>query len=108
MRSVSDPARPVQRRKPVRPAHGVARLTLHINGVAYAVRPLACDPAAALTAFRLRKLDGTTYHVALNEHGAQCSCPDFIWNRDGRDEAGCKHVRALTVVGLLAAKGGVA
>lgn len=104
-------ARPaVQRRKPVRPAHGVARLTLFINGTPYNVRPLACDPAAALTAVRLRKSDGTTYHVVLpSDSDPVCDCPDYVFHRDGIDPSGCKHVRALTVVGMLPArKGGVA
>ncbi len=98
------------RRKSVRPAHGVARLTLHINGVAYNVRPVACDPVAALTAVRLRKSDGTIYHIVLPPDGHPvCDCADYTFHRDGIDPSGCKHVRALTVVGMLPArKGGVA
>ena len=56
-------------RKPLLPVHGVARLTLHINGTQYSVRPIACDPAAALKAIRLKKVDGTTYHIALTVTG---------------------------------------
>ncbi len=110
MASVPSPRAAVQRRKPARPAHGVARLTLFINGTAYNVRPIACDPAAALTAVRLRKSDGTTYHVALPHDGHPiCDCPDYVFHRDGIDADGCKHIRALTVVGMLATrKGGVA
>jgi hypothetical protein len=108
MGMVSDRPRPAQAQRHVRPAHGVARLTLFINSTPYNVRPIACDPAAALKAIRLRKADGTTYHIALTEDGPICDCPDFIFARDGIDPAGCKHVRALTVTGLLAAKGGVA
>ncbi len=103
MPRVANPCAGVQR-KPARPAHGVARLSLFINGTAYNVRPIACDPAAALQAFRLRKADGTVYHVALTEHGAQCSCPDWIFNRDGLDREGCKHIKALVAVSMLQAR----
>lgn len=78
----------------------------YINRRSHPVRPIACDPAAALKAVRLRKSDGTAYHIALTDDGPLCDCPDFTFHRDGIDPAGCKHVRALTVVGLLAAKGG--
>jgi hypothetical protein len=88
-------------RKPARPAHGTARLTLHINGVAYAVRRIPCDPDPALEAIRLRKDDGIVYHVARTEHGPTCDCPDFTFNRDGLDPAGCKHIKALIAVGLM-------
>ena len=86
---------PETRCKTLPPAHGVARLTLHINGIAYAVRPIACDPAAALKAIRLRKADGTIYHIALTEHGPICDCPDFTFSREGIDPAGCKHILRL-------------
>jgi hypothetical protein len=108
VRSVSDRPRGVQRRRPVRPAHGLCRLTIHINGTAYNVRPIAVDPTAADRAFRLRKADGVAYDVAATEHGPTCTCPDYVWARDGLDPAGCKHIRALTVVGLLPARKGVA
>ena len=95
-------------RKPVRPAHGVARLTLHINSTAYQVKPLPSDPSAANRVFRLRKADGVFYHVAATQDGAVCDCPDFTFRRDGIDPDGCKHIRALTVVGLLSREGGAA
>src|SRR5262249_54994143 len=94
-----------RRPRSVKPAHGTARLTLPINGTAYAVRSLAADPSAAHQVVRLRKADGTTYHVARTARGAECDCPDFIWNRDGRDSSGCKHIKALVSVGLLASEG---
>src|SRR4051812_38961643 len=37
--------------KQARPTHGTCSLRLTINGVAYGVRPVACDPAAALKCF---------------------------------------------------------
>lgn len=92
---------PVKSRKPVRPTHGTCRLTLHINGTAYTVRPIPCDPAAAVRAFRLRKSDGTTYDVARAAFGTVCDCPDFEFHRDGIDPAGCKHIKAMTACGLL-------
>lgn len=90
-------------RKPrtIRPAHGVARLTLTINGTSYSVRPTAPDPSAASRAFRLRKADGECYDVAMTAHGPECSCPDWIFSRDGIDPNGCKHIRAAAACGLL-------
>ena len=93
-------------RKPARTPHGLARLTLVINGAAYNVRPVQTDADAALKAYRLRKSDGTAYHVALTVHGLTCDCPDFTFNRDGIDPAGCKHIKAMVAVGLLDQKGG--
>ena len=49
-------SRPRKRRKP---AHGLCRLTLTINGTSYNVRPIAVDRDAALKAYRLKKGDGT-------------------------------------------------
>src|SRR5262245_33031590 len=88
-------------RKLARPTHGRCRLTLVINGTAYALRPVRVDRSAALQAFRLRKTDGTTYHVSLQPYGCECDCPDFVFHRDGIDAAGCKHIKALTVCGVL-------
>jgi hypothetical protein len=106
MSRVATPRAGVQR-KPARPAHGLARLMLVVNGTSYVIRTIPCDPAAALKAFRLRKVDGTVYHIALNEHGPVCDCPDFVFHRDGIDPDGCKHIKAMTAVGLLdAGKGG--
>jgi hypothetical protein len=88
-------------RKAATAPHGTCRLTLTINGTAYAVKPVACDPGAALRCFELRKGDGTRYHSSQHEHGAECDCPDFVFHRDGLDPAGCKHVRALVACGML-------
>ena len=90
-------------RKPraVKPAHGVARLSLTINGTTYGVKPTHPDPAAASRAFRLRQPDGTVYDVVETVHGHTCDCPDWEFNREGRDPAGCKHIKALVTVGLL-------
>ena len=88
-------------RKPARTPHGTCRLTLTINGTAYAVKPMPSDPAAALKCYELRKMDGERYHVSSHGHGIECTCPDWIFHRDGRDPAGCKHVRSLVACGLL-------
>jgi hypothetical protein len=89
-------------RQPIGPAHGVARLMLAISGTTYTLRRIPCDPRAALRAYRLRKADGTTYYVARTEFGMTCDCPDFEFHRDGIDSEGCKHIKALVAVGLMA------
>jgi hypothetical protein len=104
MASVSRP-RAGNQRKPARPPHGLARLMLVVNGTSYTIRTIPCDPSAALKAFRLRKVDGTHYNVATTEYGPVCDCPDFVFNRDGIDPDGCKHIKAMIAVGLIE-KGG--
>ncbi|AGA26481.1 hypothetical protein [Singulisphaera acidiphila] len=89
-------------RKPAGPTHGKCRLTLNINGATYRVHPIPADAFAAIKAYRLRKGDGSNYDVALTVHGPECDCPDYTFNRDGIDPAGCKHIKALLAVGLLA------
>ena len=88
--------------KPIRPAHGKCRLTLTINGTSYVVRPITADPSIADQAIRLRKADGTVYHVTRHVYGAECDCPDFTFNRDGYDPDGCKHIKALVASGMIA------
>ena len=91
-------------RKPAKPKPAdVCRLTLHIRGVAYAVRPF---PAVALGssahAFRLRKA-GTSevYDVAETPLGPTCDCGDQTFRHEGIDALGCKHIRALRALGLI-------
>jgi hypothetical protein len=67
---------------------------------AYALTYLNPYPEAT-PAWRLTKTDDSSYDVALTEHGPVCSCPDFLYARDGHDEKGCKHVASLRAVGLL-------
>ena len=93
-------------RKTRKPAHGVCRLILTINGTNYNVRPIAFDRDAALKAYRLKKGDGTAYDVALITHGMTCDCPDFVLSRDGIDPEGCKHCKAMVACGLFDRKGG--
>ncbi len=87
-----------QPRRSVKPAHGTCRLTLHINGTPYGVRPVDSPDGRA---FRLRKPDGTAYDVAETAYGPTCDCPDFTFNRDGIDPDGCKHIRALAALTLI-------
>ena len=97
--------KPARKPRTVKPATGVARLTLAINGVGYAVRPLAVAPNSGVSRlFQLRKLaDGTVYHASQHAHGDECTCPSFVFDHDGRDDRGCKHLVALRVAGLLPA-----
>ena len=88
-------------RKPARTPHGTCRLTLTINEAAYAVKPVPCDPTAALKCYELRKADGERYHVSRHAHGIECTCPDFIFRRDGLTAEPCKHGAALIALGLL-------
>jgi hypothetical protein len=77
-------------------------VTLVINGVEYVARPLPSAEPAAQRLFRLRKADGSVYHVAQHAYGAECDCPDFIFHRDGMDPTGCKHIKALAACGMIA------
>jgi hypothetical protein len=93
--------------------HGTCRLALTITSgsksTTYRVRSLPVERSAASRLYSLTKPDGVVYHIAETEHGPQCSCADWIYRRDGQDEGGCKHCKALAAVGLLQGrKGGVA
>jgi hypothetical protein len=85
--------RPRQRR-----STDTCRLTLHLRGTAYRVRPVASDDGRA---FRLRKADGTIYDVAETPFGPTCDCGDQVWRHEGRDGTGCKHIQALRKLGLI-------
>ncbi len=79
---------------------GVCRLTLTINGDNYRVRPLPAD-FGGIRAFRLTRRDGESHDVARHAYGAECTCGDYVWRRDGLDAKGCKHIRAARAVGLI-------
>ncbi len=79
---------------------GFCRLTLTINGDNYSVRPLPAD-FVGIRAFRLTKRDGEAHDVARHAHGAECTCGDRVFRRDGIDPKGCKHIRAARAVGLI-------
>ncbi len=85
----------------LRQVSGTCRLALAINATVYFVRPLQPHPEVSARAVRLTKTDGTIYDVAITTHGAECSCPDFTFHRQGKDPKGCKHIAALRAVGLL-------
>jgi hypothetical protein len=93
-----------KRRPGARHAANVAApigMVLRIQNTTYGVDRLPCDPEAAQRLYRLRKPDGTGYHVAQTGYGPECDCPDFLFRRAGLDPSGCKHVRALVAYGLL-------
>ena len=73
----------------------VCRLSLTINGVMYALRPVPAPAFGHRKAFRLRKADGTAYDVADTLHGPTCDCGDQTFRHEGRDDRGCKHIRRL-------------
>ena len=100
MTTLPAPARVCKPRN-VKPAHGKAGLTLHVNGQDYRVCRLEPHPAVAGKGFRLTKPDGTHYDVATTPHGVTCECGDWVFHRDGKDPDGCKHVKALRAWGLL-------
>jgi hypothetical protein len=77
------------------------RLTVHIRGVAYSVRPVNPESDDVIRAWRLRRADGTSYVVAETADGATCECGDQVWRHEGLDRVGCKHVRALRALGLI-------
>jgi hypothetical protein len=79
------------------------RLTLSIDGLDYRLRPLPGDLGSRIVmAWRLHKVNTPTRHdVAETLDGVTCSCGDQRFRHEGRDAAGCKHIRALRALGLL-------
>lgn len=67
---------------------------------AYRLEFLESDPSIGAPAWRLTKTDGECFDVILRPNGAVCDCPDFV-NRRQNTFKGCKHVAALTAVGLM-------
>lgn len=102
---------------PVRtPVVGRARLELTITvtnqrgkdvQTKYAVIFLAPNAEVANPAWRMVKLlkagalSDVSYDVALLPHGPECTCPDFNYCRDHKDEKGCKHIASLRKAGML-------
>jgi hypothetical protein len=78
----------------------VFTITFHIEGYDYRVFPLAAE--APQKAYRLKKPDGETYDVLLNEEGQySCECLGFLRHGMCRDGRGCKHIRCLVAAGML-------
>ena len=89
------------------PVQGTAKLWLTIklegkgNANLYAAVFLHPHADVADPAWRLTRTNGASYDVALTKHGPTCTCPDYVFCRERRDEKGCKHIAALRSVGLL-------
>jgi hypothetical protein len=70
----------------------VFEIVFQIEGDAYKISVLPCDPAIGRKAFRFRKLTATeltTYDVRFTEHGPKCECMGYLRHRH------CKHVQTL-------------
>ncbi len=80
-------------RPPVQPT--IRSLT--IRDVEYHVQRLQPLDPDVTHAYRLTKQagNGDVYDVHHDQHGAHCTCPDFVYKREGLDPSGCKHVKAL-------------
>ncbi|SIN69270.1 SWIM zinc finger [Singulisphaera sp. GP187] len=83
-----------------RPKHAV-RMILIINATAYEIVPIKVEAEVVRQCFELRKPDGEVWHVSQHDHGTQCTCADFEFNRNYLDPLGCKHIRALTAMGVV-------
>jgi hypothetical protein len=88
-------------RKPrvIHPAHGTCSLTLKIRGTRYAVKPVRPDLGSGVSkCYSLRKLDGSgaLYHVSEHAGWTECTCPDWIFSRDGLSYNGCKHINSMS------------
>jgi hypothetical protein len=93
-------------RKPARPRPAdTCRLTVRIRGGVYTAHPIRPETSGVIRAWTLRKADGESYTVADTIDGAICDCADFTFRHDGRDQTGCKHIRALRALGLLDPEG---
>lgn len=83
------------------PAPDTCRLTVTIRGESYTVRPVRAESSEVCRIWRLRKPDGTAYNVVETIHGAGCDCGDQTFRHEGRDQTGCKHIRALRALSLI-------
>ena len=90
---------------PAAPAARRVRLTLAIEGTAYAVRPVQREamPEGAIRAFTLSRSDhrlGRVVHrIAENFDGLVCSCGDQTY-RQTPTGGQCKHLAAVVACGL--------
>jgi hypothetical protein len=88
MSTVSRPRRPKQR---------TFVITFTIDGQAYTVAPLDCDPQIGSAAFRFHKQGGddAVYDLYLSTYGWQCQCKGFLRHGHG------KHVCTVQQAGQL-------
>jgi hypothetical protein len=75
-------------------------LSIQICETWYRVARLRVQDPDVTKALRLRKPDGTTYDVHVDQHGAHCTCGDGTFRCEGTAES-CKHVRSLKAWGIL-------
>lgn len=83
------------------PKPDTCRLTVTIRGTAYTARPVRPETPDVIRAWTLRRPDGETYTVADTDPGAVCTCADFVYRHDCRDQSGCKHIRAMRALELI-------
>lgn len=74
--------------------------TVQVRGKRYVAALIAAEDDEVLAAVRLTGPAGQVYDVARTVHGFACTCPDFIWKREGTG-TNCKHVVACHAAGLL-------
>jgi hypothetical protein len=85
---------------PERPLADASMPIVAIGGKPYAYERLTGPDGARVV--RLSKSDGTVYDVTDGPTGPDCSCPDFLRRHAGLPTAGCKHLRALRDLGMIA------
>lgn len=78
----------------------MSTLTLIIGGQTYNVE---VHPYSHVRLTRHNDPTGLSYDVLFPgfDCPASCDCPDYRYRRQGLDYGGCKHVRALTDLGLI-------
>jgi hypothetical protein len=78
-------------RKPRPKRRRVFNITFTIDGTAYKVYPLACDPSIGQKAFRFCKQsgDGEVYDLHADAFGVQCQCKGFLAHGH------CKHMETV-------------
>lgn len=82
------------------PPPDLCGLVLIVRGTSYRVIRITPQDPEVLKAFRLRKPDGSTYTVHVDQHGPHCTCGDGVFRKEGTADS-CKHVRAMRAWGLL-------
>jgi hypothetical protein len=84
------------------PARGTTSLTLRINDAEYSLWKVPAQAGDVTACYELKKRGSPDrYHVSQHDHGAECTCGDFVFRRNHIDNRGCKHIRSLTVFGLI-------